>query len=415
MKSNHGGMQLVIDELDAKTAALKPIAEASKTNYERELLQRAEQPEPRPERQEVRGVFEKHPGSGMWWIRYVSSDGVYRREKAGTLSQAKNLLTLRRADALRGKKLKGLRQRTVSFAELADDAIEYVKGKYSRPADDVARLELLKEHFAGAADAITPSKIKRVLNALAAEKHWSASSTNHHHNLISVAFRVGIENEKVEQNPARAVRRQKEDTGHVRFLTPDEEKKLRDSIRSKPEWAEHEVELDLALSTGLRRSAMYVGLTWENVDLVAKTLTIPRADMKNDEGITLPLNPDALRALAIFRLRGNGTGRVVRNAAGETLLVNAHWFVDAVRAAGIPPFRWHDCRHTFASRLRQKGVDLATIAELLGHSPKSGFAMTKRYAHLAISNLHAAVSLICNSTTVAPDAKSAESEFAYRM
>jgi hypothetical protein len=82
--------------------------------------------------------------------------------------------------------------------------------------------------------------------------------------------------------------------------------------------------------------------------------------------------------------------------------VNAHWFPEAVRAAGIAPFRWHDCRHTFASRLRQRGVDLSTIAELLGHSPKSGFAMTKRYAHLAISNLHDAVSLLSNSTTVAP-------------
>jgi hypothetical protein len=35
----------------------------------------------------------------------------------------------------------------------------------------------------------------------------------------------------------------------------------------------------------------------------------------------------------------------------------------------------------------KRSVDLATVAELLGHSPKSGFAMTKRYVHLAISNL----------------------------
>ena len=208
------------------------------------------------------------------------------------------------------------------------------------------------------------------------------------------------------------MRRQKEDTDHVRFLKPDEEKKLRDAIRSKPEWAEHEVEFDLALHTGIRRSSMYIGLVGENVDLEAKTLTIPRASMKDDERITLPLNPDAMRALSVFRSRGNGTGRVVRNAAGETLLVNAHWFPDAVRAAGIPRFRWHDCRHTFASRLRQKGVDLATIAELLGHSPKSGFALTKRYAHLAISNLHDAVSLISNSTTVAPAPNIEVSEFA---
>jgi hypothetical protein len=46
----------------------------------------------------------------------------------------------------------------------------------------------------------------------------------------------------------------------------EEEEKLRVAIRSKPEWAEHEVELDLALHTGLRRGSMYLNLTWENVD-----------------------------------------------------------------------------------------------------------------------------------------------------
>ena len=84
----------------------------------------------------------------------------------------------------------------------------------------------------------------------------------------------------------------------VRFLTPDEEKKLRDAIRSEPPWVEHEVELDLVVATGLRRSSMYIGLVWEHVDLTAKTLTIPRT--KNGDPITLPLNPDALRAIAIF-------------------------------------------------------------------------------------------------------------------
>jgi hypothetical protein len=161
----------------------------------------------------------------------------------------------------------------------------------------------------------------------------------------------------------------------------------------------------------------YIALVWEYVNLTANTLTkktennkaitLPPMTFtilrtKNGDPITLPLNGDAVRALPIFRARGNGTGRVVRNAAGETLTVTAHWFPEAVRTAGIPPFRWHDVRHTFASRLRQKGVDLATIAALLGHSPKSGFAMTRRYAHQSMGNLHGAVSLISISTTVAP-------------
>ena len=158
------------------------------------------------------------------------------------------------------------------------------------------------------------------------------------------------------------------------------------------EYAEHEPEFDLALATGLRRGSMYRDLMWQNVDLLRRIAVIPKT--KNGNSVTVALNADAMRALIIFRSRGDGTGRVVRNAAGEPLNTNAHWFRPAVRAAGIRHLTWHSLRHCFASRLRQKGIDLGTIAELLGHSARSGFAMTKRYSKLSTENLHQAVAVL---------------------
>ena len=90
---------------------------------------------------------------------------------------------------------------------------------------------------------------------------------------------------------------------------------------------------------------------------------------------------------------------------GQTLNVNAHWFVPAVRQAGIKDFRWHDLRHTYASRLRQSGVPLGNVAELLGHK---GLKMTQRYAHLAMSNLHDAVSRIQSRTDTSADTRTEE-------
>jgi integrase len=145
------------------------------------------------------------------------------------------------------------------------------------------------------------------------------------------------------------------------------------------------------------------------VDPAGRVAIIPKT--KNREQVVVPLNDVAMCALAIFRRRGNGEGRLVRNAAGERLNVNAHWFVPAVRAAGIKNLRWHDCRHHYASMLRQTGTPLGNIAELLGHK---GLEMSRRCAHLAISNLHAAVSRISkmNSTPVAPAPNVEALEFA---
>ena len=95
-----------------------------------------------------RGIFEKLPGSGAWWIRYVDAQGRYRREKVGTWGNADKLLTKRRNEALQGKKLpETLRQRVVPFGEIADDALTYSRKNKRSWRDDESRMKRLKEWF----------------------------------------------------------------------------------------------------------------------------------------------------------------------------------------------------------------------------------------------------------------------------
>jgi integrase len=118
---------------------------------------------------------------------------------------------------------------------------------------------------------------------------------------------------------------------------------------------------------------------------------------KNEEPIHVPLNDAAVAALRVVHDRGDGRGRVFQSEkTGEPLENGRYWFDDAVIEAGIKNFRWHDLRHTFASRLRMKGTPLEDIADLLGHK---SLALARRYAHLSPSKMHAVVSLLKPSDT----------------
>ena len=67
-------------------------------------------------------------------------------------------------------------------------------------------------------------------------------------------------------------------------------------------------------------------------------------------------------------------------------------FNPAMKEAKVSEFRWHDLRHTFASRLTMAGVDLRTLQELMGHKT---IKMTLRYSHLSPTHTLEAVNKLC--------------------
>lgn len=357
-------------------------------------------------RRNPRGVFEKIPGSGVWWVRHADAMGRIRREKAGTKSAALTLYRKRKTESLQRKKLpESLRSPLVSFAEIAHDALAYSKAHKRSYDDDVIRMARLLARFRErAADSITAQELEQHLAQTAEENDWAPATVNRYRALISLVFRLGIESGKVKENPARLVKHRQENNSRVRWLSAEEELRLRAVISEM--YPKHMPELDLALNTGLRLGELF-SLVWDNVNLARRVLTVPRA--KSGEMRHVPLNATALAALAELRKGGDGTGPVIRNADGGALMGPRHWFEPAIRDAKIRNFSWHCLRHTFASRLVMAGVDLRTVQELMGHK---SIQMTVRYSHLTPKHTLAAVERLPGSVSANPtDTKtSTESE-----
>jgi integrase len=136
--------------------------------------------------------------------------------------------------------------------------------------------------------------------------------------------------------------------------------------------------IQFALQTGLRQGEL-LNLQWPHVDLFRRTMTI--LEQKNHAVDTLPLNEVAVEVLKgqakVRHLRstyvfatGNGTRRHARNLCRD--------FAKACDTAHVKSFRFHDLRHTFATRLVRAGVDLYSVQKL---GRWKTVAMVMRYAH----------------------------------
>lgn len=340
--------------------------------------------------QAKRGIFEREKGSGIWWIRWTDLEGRKRREKAGNRSTAEKLLAKRHTQKLEQKKLpENFRSKSVTFRELCDDALQHSRAENSEKQTYELGLrihQLLPVFGSRPAESVKKNEIVAWLVEQTSERNWAASSRNRWQATFSLIFRVGIENEKIDRNPAAGIRRKTEGNGRVRFLSDVEEIRLHSAIEHRfPEFLPHFL---LSIHTGMRMGEQY-SMRWNQVSFERRQVHLPKT--KNGHPRTIPLNTVALKALQ--RMRGQvtplGTTPVFPSAwSGDALQGSRGWFPTALEEAKIEGYTWHCNRHTFASRLVMAGVDLRTIAELLGHRT---LQMVMRYSHLAPEHQASAV------------------------
>lgn len=182
------------------------------------------------------------------------------------------------------------------------------------------------------------------------------------------------------ENPMKRVEMEKENNKRTRWLSYEAEAKLK---KVSPQWV-WEICL-FAIETGLRQNEL-LSLTWPMVDLRLKTIVV--LETKNGEPRVVPLSNTALEVLR-NRPRSLKTDLVFYTSS-HTKYTGRN--VDraltiALAKAEIKDFKFHDLRHTCATRLVQAGEDLYKVQKYLGHL--SG-ETTKRYAHHSVESLRKA-------------------------
>lgn len=322
-----------------------------------------------------KGIIEKAPG--VWWIDcYVN--GKRFRKMVGNKTAARAFYEKVKTEEREGRLFpEKYERKRVLFSELAKDRIQYANAHHKRQGDDNARVRLWVEAF-GDKDAatITPSMIEQVIYQL--NDRYAPATINRAVVVLKAVYNKAVRDGLLMVNPASKVKLLKVNNELVRYLTSDQEVRLLECLeeRFKPI-------VIVGINTGLRQGEL-LRLTWQDIDWHTGIMTIN--ETKSGERRRVPMN-SIVQEILFERQNLTRSSQQDRIFQHDSRFLRRA-FDRAVKEAGLSPFRFHDLRHTFASRLAMQGVNDRTLMTLGGwKSPR----MLNRYAHLSPTHLWQAV------------------------
>jgi len=378
--------------------------------------------------QDVAGIFEKNPGSGIWYVRYRPTGGASVRKRIGNRQQAIDYLNKVRLIKATGEGViaKSAKERTrtkdeldngVTVNVLCDEYLAHIQSPANphRPSDQFSppqRIRAIREAFGDrSAVSVMPHEIRSWLQGLGKKP----ATLNRYRSVFSSVYRHAKEEGKLTVNPIRDLKQFRVELPHPRWLQPDEEKRLRSVlarwINECPDHHKmrklflrcHPIELTVALGTGMRKGNQYA-LRWdEHVDFALRQFSLPPSMTKTGKALNIPMIHDVCIALEelqqiqaeIAALQAEDPDRHRQRMVSDGRVFNTsenrEWWGAALREAGVMNLRWHDLRHTFASRLVEAGVNMKIVQEACGHA---SMAMTARYAHVNNKQLHDALATL---------------------
>ncbi len=346
-------------------------------------------------------------GRVKWGLAYTDSDG--RRCRVICAAPSREAARLLLAQAVRGvieQKVSGVTAKPViTFADFCTKYLDHQKSaieasSYERVRgiiDNSLKPALGKLYLTD----VKPRDIQEYLNRRAltiykrkdgTEKKVAPATVKRELITISGIFSRAVAWDYLDRSPVRNIRVRKYESRKMRILQLDEQERLYAAFKIDAR-RKHLIDIvTLALHSGMREGEM-LGLAWGDVDLKAKRITVRSTNENPNKGkktraigmsskvkaMLSGLYMPALREARRLHEQIDGRYVFVNPRTGTRFVDTKTAWHGSLKDAEIKGVRFHDLRHTFATRAIQGGCKLPALQQILGHAD---ITTTMRYVHM---------------------------------
>ena len=267
---------------------------------------------------------------------------------------------------------------------LFDYYLEYSQNKKKSYSQDKSRIEIMRKYFKGYKTIVDvkPNDIETFKTHFL-NKGLSKTTINRYIEILSKMFNMAIDSEWITTSPIKRGIKFPEKNYTVRYLTEEEEEKL---FKVMPEYLRKIVFVDL--NTGFRVSNL-LDLTWEQINLDFRYIEL--LDNKSNKHIRKPINTELLDFLLQTPEPDRKGYLFINPLTGKKCVSIRKVWKTSLKKAGISNLRFHDLRHTVATRMVKMGVPLPVVKDVLDHSD---IKTTMRYNHVVNKQVAEAMELL---------------------
>ena len=319
--------------------------------------------------------------NGEWFYRLRFDKLDIRKQGFRTQREAQSAEAFKKSEILRRNVTSKDYNDNLRLFQAADLFFE----EYARPfkrtwKTDRARISIIKEFFGQRrirelnprdVDAFRAYVAKNVDGV---KGKLTLHTVNHYHALLKAVINWAKKKRMYfGDNPAWGVSMAKVEKVKVRFMNPDEEKRLTPIVAREARLWPYYI---LALHTGMRVGEIVAIRVCDVIRYPEPMIFVPHSKSRRSRYV--PLSGPALEIVA---------NRLLGKVNSESLLLDcvesktvSEWFKNCCEHAQVMDFTFHCLRHTFAAYMLSRGVPIYKVSKIMGHS--SVVVTEQHYGHL---------------------------------